>query len=318
MKKLVKAITEEIFESWDKQTQDKWLKDHPTSKFKNLDKIKQLRQSIKTKQTFKPSDYADSWKQGNIERQEEEKDISQIQEQLKRLERKPLRRLIHKPLSPLKKYKLPQKDKPSFSKELQPFNNFSKETGIRNIDDLKTYADKIFNKRFQDVRAKNEYNKLADNLLEKYKGIIIHSKDLDPNEKKMIQMLAIYKKEKEFYNENEKKKESSIYKKWLQLKEQSENENRKLKPLMQQWYNIKGQEEKTEGEEKLKLHNRRVQLGKELHNKRVAVDNLIKQANTFEQQNREKFFPDAYPIQEPIFGKPNIEPEKLGLKKIDI
>ena len=40
MKRLVKAISEKTFESWDKQRQEQWLKDHPNSKFKDLDEIK--------------------------------------------------------------------------------------------------------------------------------------------------------------------------------------------------------------------------------------------------------------------------------------
>lgn len=321
MKKLVKAISEKVFESWDKKRQEQWLKDHPNSKFKDLDEIKNLREEIKDKEAFRRSDYADNWGQGNREREAEDKELNALDEKLKRLEKKPLHKIKYKepkPVSPLTKYKLPQEGEPHFSKTLEPFTNFSKKTGIRNIDDLKSYADNLSRSyRYEGYQAKQDYKKLTDSLLNKYKGKTVSPKDLNADEKKLIQMLAIYKKEKAFYEENEKRKENPEYKKYLELDEAAEKANKKLKPLINEWYGMKGLEEKAEGEEKAKISRKRAQLGKELHNQRLAVDNLYKEANAYKQANESKF-PDMFPIQEPIFGKPTIEPEKLGLKKINI
>lgn len=318
MKKLVKAISEKVFESWDKKRQEQWLKDHPNSKFKDLDEIKNLREEIKDKEAFRRSDYADNWSQGNREREAEDKELNALDEKLKRLEKKPLHKIKYKepkPVSPLTEYKLPQEGEPHFSKTLEPFTNFSKKTGIRNINDLKSYADNLSRSYgYEGYQAKQDYKKLADSLLNKYKGTTVSPKDLDPNEKKLIQMLAIYKKEKDFYEENERRKENPEYKKYLELDEAAEKANKRLRPLMSQWYEMKGLEEKAEGEEKAKISRKRAQLGKELHNQRLIVDKLYKEANAYKQANESKF-PDMLPVQEPIFGKPTIEPEKLGLKK---
>lgn len=326
MRKLVRAISEETFESWEKEKQNQWIKDHPNSKFKNLDEIKNLREEIKDKTSFRPSDYADNWGQGNREREAEDKRLSELDERLKRLERKPLHKVRFtkpKEVSPLNKYKLPQSEEPHFSESLEPFNNFSKRTGIRNIDDLKQFAENL-SKDYGNYEARQSYKKLADSLLNKYKGTVVHSGDLDPSEKKMIHMLALYKKEKEFYEENERRKQSPEYKKFLEMRDNYERENNRLKPLMREWYNAKGEEVRIRDnpnisqEEKDKVSRRRAQLGKELHNRRLNVDKLIQETNEYEKQNRDSKFPDMFPVSEPIFGKQSIEFEKLGMKKMDI
>lgn len=317
MRKLVKAISEETFESWDKKRQSQWIKEHPNSKFKNLDEIKNLREEIKDKTSIRMSDYADNWGQGNREREAEDKELQSLDEKLKRLERKPLHKVkITKPksTSPLNKYKISQEGEPSFSKALEPFTNFSKKTGIRNIDDLKSYAENL-SRDYGNYEARQEYKKLADSLLEKYKGTVVKSGELDPNEKKLIQQLAIYKKEKEFYNENERRKNSPEYKKYLEMKDNWERQNKRLRPLMSEWYTAKGQEDKaTSPEEKSRLAIRRAKLGKELHNKRLEVDKLIKETDNFRAEN-ESNMPDIFPVAEPIFGKQTIDSNKLGLKK---
>ena len=321
MKRLVKAISEKTFESWDKQRQDQWLKDHPNSKFKDLDEIKNLRKEIDEKESFRPSDYADNWGQGNRERESEDRELDQLNEKLKRLERKPLHKVRlkkSKPVSPFDKYKLPQDKEPQFSEQLEPFVNFSKKTGIRNIDDLKKVANDLSGsiRNYESYQAKQEYKKLADSLLNKYKGKTIKTSTLDPEEKKLVQMLAIYKREKEFYADNEKRKENPEYKQWQEMRDKWERANENLKPLMRSWYNAKGAEEReTNPERKQELTRKRAQLGKELHNERLKVDNLIKQADDFEKKYRKDKFPDLFPIEEPIFGKQTIESEKLGLNK---
>lgn len=321
MKRLVKAISEKTFESWDKQRQEQWLKDHPNSKFKDLDEIKNLRKEIKDSESFRMSDYSDNWGQGNREREEENRYIGDLNERLKRLERKPLHKYKpSKPKPPLTQYKLEREGEPHFSETLQPFVKFSNKTGIRNIDDLKEFANNLSKGYgYENAQAKKDYKKLADGLLNKYKGTVVHSKDLDSNEKKLIQMLAIYKKEKAFYEDNEKRKENPEYKNWQEMRDNWERANNRLKPLMREWYNAKGAEERaTSEEEKSRLAKKRAQLGRELHNKRLEVDELIKRADDYEKQYRESKFPDMFPVAEPIFGKPSIEPEKLGIPKLDI
>lgn len=316
MKKLVIAITEEIFESWDKVKQDQWLKDHPNSKFKNLEDIKNLRNIIEEKQSVRMSDYADDWGQGNREREAEDKELKDLDEKLKRLERKPLHKVRIKkvkPVQPLTEYKLPQEGEPHFSKDLEPFTNFSKKTGIRNIEDLKRVADSLSEGyNYKNLQARQTYKNLADNLLNKYKGITVKVKNLEPSEKKLIQMLAIYKKEKLYYEENERKRKTPEYKKYQELVETAEKANRELKPLLREWYGLLGLEERTPQEKRQEISRKRAQLGKELHRQRLAVDKLYQKASAYKKANNSKF-PEFFPIQEPIFGKPTIEPEKLGL-----
>jgi len=324
MKYFTKAISEETFESWDKQRQDQWLKDHPNSKFKNLDEIKKVRKEIEDKTSFRMSDYAENGSQWLREKDAEDRELNYLNEKLKRLEKKPLHkfRLVKpKEVSPLSKYKLQRDGEPQFSKTLEPFINFSKKTGIRNIDDLKEFAENISRGYdYENIQARKDYSKLADTLLNKYKGTVVHSKDLDSNEKQMIQMLAIYKREKAFYEENEKRKESSEYKKFLEMQDNWNRENNKLKPLIQQWMLAKNAEEKANNnpnisiEEKERFRKARAKLGKELHDRRLLVDKLIKETDDFQNANKSKF-PDPFPIHEPIFGKQTIDSEKLGLTK---
>lgn len=313
MRKLVRAISEDTFESWDKQRQDQWLKDHPNSKFKNLDEIKNLRKEIKDKTSVRMSDYVDNWGQGNREREAEDQKLSQLDERLKRLEKKPLHKVrLTKPkeVSPLTKYKIQKDGEPQFSKTLEPFTNFSKKTGIRTPDDLKEFAEKLSND-YGNYEAKQEYKKLTNALLNKYKGTVVHSGELNPEEKQLIQMLALYKKEKAYYDENERRKESPEYKNWQEMRDNYERANNRLKPLIREWYNAKGAEESaTNEEEKSKLAKRRAQLGRELHSKRLEVDKLIKETNAFEKANEQKF-PDPFRIEEPLFGKSTIDPDKL-------
>lgn len=316
MKRLVRAISEEIFDSWDKEKQNQWLEDHPNSKFKNLDEIKDVRNQIKDKSNVRMSDYAENLWQWKRESEQEDQELQQLNDKLKRLEKKPLHKFKPaKPQLPLDKYKIDQEGEPNFSKTLEPFVNFSKKTGIRTAEDLENYANELSKGYgFENYQAKQEYKKLADSLLNKYKGTVVHSSELDPNEKKLIQMLAVYKKEKAYYEENERKKESPEYKKFLEMRDNYERENRKLKPLIQEWYNAKGMEEKAKynpnmsEEEKRKLTEKRARLGKELHNRRVQVDNLITETDKFEKENQSKF-PNKFHVDEPIFGKKTIDLE---------
>ena len=262
------------------------------------------------------SDYADNWGQGNREREAEDRELRDLDEKLKRLERKPLHKVRikkDKPVPPLTDYKLPQEGEPHFSKTLEPFTNFSKKTGIRNIDDLKRVADNLSGGyNYKILQARQAYKDLADSLLNKYKGITVKTKDLDSSEKKLIQMLAIYKKEKSYYEENERKRQNPEYKKYLELEEIAEKANKGLKPLIREWYRLLGLEENTEQEKRYEISRKRAQLGKELHRQRLAVDKLYQKASAYKKANDSKF-PEFFPVQEPIFGKPTIEPEKLGL-----
>jgi hypothetical protein len=285
------AVTEKVFKSWKPSQQNKYLKEHPNSKFWNFKQKNKSKNSIKTKN-----------KEGMLKK---------LQEKTKKGEslynNKEAKYVINKLEKDIK-----QKDKiPStkYSSQLQPFNLFEKSTGIDStkigmtlskldtiLNNLKHKA--IFDKSKETIKSIKDFqkqidsiNKKVDKLLISFKGKKINLSKLNDKERFLIERLKEYSDDLKEYKSNLKKTKNPEYKKAQKLGIEYRKLSDEYRSAISEWLRSKKRDEKSEETKK---------LGAKVGELKIKVNKVGEISRKYEEENKDKL-PAGVPIK-PLFG----------------